>query len=138
MTARIARLAGAIVVETDGAYYLVGNPKEPCDFARAGFEPPPMPSIDAVKTPYLKLGRSGEVALAGPAITIALAGEAAARVVARRFLIERNGSVSERLWRAVTDPESTEDAPDHVDARWLGEVPDPIWQIVRDAILRCS
>jgi hypothetical protein len=38
--ARVGRLAGAILAETGGDYYLVGNPKQPCDWRAAGFEPP--------------------------------------------------------------------------------------------------
>jgi len=69
-----------------------------------------------------------------------LEGEALARVLAERFIITRNGSVSERLWRLVIQcgRVDDEDTPaGAVDARWLGAMPAPMWQIVRDAVLRC-
>jgi hypothetical protein len=49
-------------------------------------------------------------------------------------VIERNGSVSERLWRLVLG-----DAPaEVVDLRWLGQMPLQVWQVVRDTVLKCS
>jgi hypothetical protein len=54
------------------------------------------------------------------------------------MLIERNGSVSERLWRAVLGVDDAGDAPrGPVAARWLLEVPESVWRVVRDAVLRC-
>jgi hypothetical protein len=58
-------------------------------------------------------------------------------------LVERNGSVSERLWRLVVHRGATDDVaddtplPEVVDANWLGDMPMPIWAIVRDTVLRC-
>jgi hypothetical protein len=43
------------------------------------------------------------------------------------------------LHRGVPDddvPEATE-VPASVDARWLGEIPAPVWKLVRDTVLRC-
>ena len=59
-----------------------------------------------------------------------------------RLIVERTGTVSERLWRLITvedpgDPTSPPKA-EIVDARWLTTLPDAIWQIVRDAVLRCA
>ena len=48
--ARVGRLAGALLAETEGRYFLVGNTKEPCDFRALGVEPPP--EIDALKRPF--------------------------------------------------------------------------------------
>src|SRR4249919_351155 len=99
--ARVGRLAGAIVAESVGAYFLVGNPKRPCDWPAAGFEPPG--PLDATARPYLCLARTAApaVGVSGPWLQLALEGEALARALAARFLIERNGSVSDRLWRLV-------------------------------------
>lgn len=135
--ARVGRLAGALLAETEGAYYLIGNTKVPCDFRAAGFEPPG--EIDALKTPYIRLTPLREVTLAPPVLLLDVEGEELARRLARRFLIERNGSVSDRLWRLVWSPEDPleEPGPEERDARWLGEIPDPIWQLVRDTVLRC-
>jgi hypothetical protein len=133
--ARVGRLAGAILAETEGRYFLVGNTKAPCDFAKAGFEP--VAEIDAQKSPYVALSARGAVSLAAPYLEVDVEGEALARLLAERFLIERNGSVSDRLWRLVVDPE-TSDKATALDARWLAGVPRAIWQIVRNEVLRCS
>ena len=139
---RAGRLAGAIVAETGDQYYLVGQTKEPCDFAAHGFEPPAKPVEGA---PWFgRLGRTRAVELAPPRLDFAIEGEELARVLAHRFVIERNGSVSERLWRLVLaggDPDAEDDPGNEptgdVDARWLGAMPAPFWQIVRDTVLRC-
>ena len=138
---RAARLAGAILVETDDEFFLVGNTKRPCDWPAAGFEPPG--ELDAVARPYVRLSRSGPLAVAGPWLGIAdppLAGEELARRMAARFLIERNGSVSDRLWRLVirADPDGDDPPPESIiDARWLAEVPGHVWEIVREKVLKC-
>jgi hypothetical protein len=128
---RVSRLAGAILVETGGHYYLVGNTKEPLDFAAAGFEPQP---IDAMARPYVRLSQTAPIALRAPVLELDLTGEPAAAKLAAAFVIERNGSVSERLWRLVLG----DDPPASVDARWLGQMPAQVWQVVRDTVLKCS
>jgi hypothetical protein len=137
MMARAGRLAGAILAETGGKFFLIGNTKEPCDFEAAGFEPPG--EIDALKQPYIRLSARRSIEISPPCITLDLEGEALAAVLAERLLIERNGSVSDRLWRLLMDPSGQEDFPEDqvADVRWLGEIPAPIWGIVRDAVLRC-
>jgi hypothetical protein len=136
--ARVGRLAGAIVVETDAAYFLVGNTKRPCDWSAAGFHPPG--ALDALLRPHIRLARRGPLAVGGPWLQLPMEGEALARLLAARFLIERNGSVSDRLWRLVmrAAPDG-DDPPDDavVDGRWLGEVPDHVWEIVRERVLQC-
>ncbi len=133
-TTRVSRLAGAILLEADGQHYLVGNTKEPCDFAAAGFEPPAQP-IDAMARPFVRLAQVRPVTLRAPVLTLDLAGEAAAARLAAAFVIERNGSVSERLWRLVVGDDAR---PDDIDARWLGQMPAQVWQVVRDTVLKCS
>jgi hypothetical protein len=137
MMARVGRLAGAILAETGGEFFLVGNTKEPCDFEAAGFEAPG--EIDAVEDAYIRLVPRGAVELAAPYLTLELEGEALAALLAERLLIERNASVSDRLWRLLIDPSGQEEVPEDeaVDARWLPEIPAPIWGIVRDTVLRC-
>jgi hypothetical protein len=139
--ARVGRLAGAILAETGGDYYLVGNPKVPCDWRAAGFEPPG--ELDARARPSVRLARlaaSGPPALGVPQLTVEVEGEALARLLAAAFVIPRTGSVSERLWRLVIgeDDEHDRELSDVISARWLGEVPPAIWNIVRDAVLRCT
>lgn len=141
--ARVGRLAGAILAETEGRYFLIGNTKEPCDFRSEGFEPPA--AIDALKEAYIRLSVTGTARIDPPCLTLALEGEELAQVFARRFLIERNGSVSDRLWRLVVGVDEEDGAPEaeaidgqwEIDAQWVAEVPDRIWEIVRDSVLRC-
>jgi hypothetical protein len=133
--ARIARLAGAILVETEGRYYLVGDLKEPCDFPRAGFATPG--ELEAGGPTYRLLSMLRPITLVPPVLTVALEGEELARRLADFLVIKRNGSVSERLWRLITQPEVNEGQAE-IDARWLGEVPRAIWQIVQDTVLRCT
>jgi hypothetical protein len=145
--ARVGRLAGAILAETGGDYYLVGNPKQPCDWRAAGFEPPaeigPL-SIDARVRPAIRLARCGTPALAAPVLEVDVEGESLAHLLADTFVIARTGSVSERLWRLVigrsddTDDIDDADRPAVIAARWLGEVPPAVWRIVRDTVLRCT
>ena len=55
------------------------------------------------------------------------------------MVIERTGSVSDRLWRLVMGLEDGQPAiTEDVDARWLVEVPMAVWRIVQDTVLRCS
>ncbi len=135
--ARVGRLAGAILAETGGRFFLIGNTKEPCDFEAAGFEPPE--AIDALKRPYIALTPRRPVEISPPCLTLDLEDESLAATLAERLLIERNGSVSERLWRLLMDPSGQAEFPlkQPVDVRWLGEIPAPIWNIVRDTVLRC-
>lgn len=134
----VGRLAGAILAETEGQFFLVGNPKEPCDFAAVGFEPPGV--INAMARPFVRLSPCRSVQVPQPYLTVDVEGEALARLLVDRFVIQRNGSVSDRLWRLVTDPKQENcavlDGP--IEARWLGEIPTEIWQIVRETVLKCT
>jgi hypothetical protein len=133
--ARVGRLAGAILAETEGRYYLVGDLKEPCDFAQAGFEPPA--ELTEGVPAYRALHPIRAIALAPPVLVLELEGEALARRLTDFLVIRRNGSVSERLWRLVTQPDANPGARE-IDARWLGEVPPAVWRIVQDGVLRCT
>jgi hypothetical protein len=115
--ARVGRCFGSIVVE---GRWLVGNPKEPCPLVDGNLAPPWVQRVEAAPLGDTVLIVDGEP-------------EAVARLMAARFVIDRNGSVSERLWRVVTEGRTGELA-----CGWLGEVPQPVWQIVRDTVLRCS
>ena len=153
--ARVGRLAGAILAETRGSYFLVGNTKQPCDWRAAGFEPPA--ELDARIRPSVRLARCGTPVLAPPSLELDVEGESLARLLADAFVIPRTGSVSERLWRLVTgETDELDDPPSlsagtapsgpraspgltgPIAARWLGEMPPAIWQIVRDSVLRCT
>ena len=120
---RVARLAGALLVQSGPELFLVGSTKVPCDWSAAGLARPT--ERDPSDEPIVRLEPSGGVVLAPPVITFGagLAGETFARLVARRFLIERNGSVSERLWQLVIrggDPDADGALGQELDAGWLG------------------
>jgi hypothetical protein len=136
--ATVGRLAGALLAETRGEYYLVGNTKLPCDWPAAGFEPPP--EIDALKRPFIRLSPLRAIEIEAPRLSLEVEGEALPHLLSELFLIERTGSVSERLLRLVLgqSDENPEPSAEQVDARWLGGIPKPIWAIVRDTVLRCS
>lgn len=136
--ARVGRLAGAMLVHTGNELYLVGNTKRPCDFAAAGIEPPG--EIDAVKRPYLRLSPTRPIEIAPPYLTLELEGEPLVQLLSERLLVQRTGSTSERLWRLITGQTEDDDEPATpiTSARWLGEIPQPLWNIVRDTVLRCS
>lgn len=136
--ARVGRLAGAILAETEGQFFLVGNPKEPCDFAAAGFDP--LGVIDALERPFVRLSPCRSVQVPRPYLTMDVEGEGLARLLVDRFVIQRNGSVSDRLWRLVTHPKGEDHAglDGSIDARWLGRVPAEIWHIVRETVLKCT
>jgi len=119
MSARIGRYAGAIVVEEDGQQILVGNPKEPCAAVPETLEAPFVKRLDA------------PVPLSGCVLLVERADPA---VISQRLVIQRNGSVSERLWRLVTNRQSTGELP----AQWLVDMPAHVWGVVRDAVLKCS
>jgi hypothetical protein len=149
--ARVARLAGALLLETrppiplgspapEWQYYLIGNTKEPCDFPAEGFEAPG--EIDAVRQPYVRLSptRTLTITLRPPWLHMSVEGKVAAELLAARLLINRNGAVSDRLWRIITNPDAPEEetTAQRVPAHWLADIPGPIWEIVRDSVLRCS
>jgi hypothetical protein len=136
--ATVGRLAGAILAQTRGEYYLVGNTKVPCDWTAAGFEPPA--EIDALQRPFLRLSPCRAIEIAPPRLLLEVEGEALPALLAELFLIERTGSVSERLLRLVLgqSDEHPEPSANTLHARWLGEVPKAVWAVVRDTVLRCS
>lgn len=136
--ARVGRLAGAILAHTNSDFFLVGNTKRPCDWAAAGFASPGQ--LDPLATPYLSLTCTGALNVPGPWLELSVEGEQLASLLAARFVIARNGSVSDRLWRMVirADPDGDDPPADTViDARWLGEVPNHVWGIVRETVLKC-
>lgn len=134
--AQVGRLAGAILAETHGQFFLVGNPKEPCDFSAAGFELPG--TIDALARPFIRLTPCRSIQVSEPCLRVAVEGDALPRLLVDRFLIQRNGSVSDRLWRLVMESAGKASGTSAVDARWLGEMPAEIWNIVRDTVLKCT
>jgi hypothetical protein len=136
--ARIGRLVGAILVESEGRYFLVGNPKELFDLPAVGFSPSAEP-IDAMTRPWIELEPRRPIALAAPVLAVPLEGTAIAARIAQQLVIPRNGSVSDRLWRLIIGIGDDEDeVPAVTDAAWLATVPDRVWAIVTGSVLRCS
>ena len=140
---RVGRLGGALLLQSGDAHFLIGDLKRPCDFTAAGFVPPAAP-IDALARPFVRLERAGALAVPGPwlALGAEVEGETLAQRLAERLVITRNGSVSDRLWRLILSPDPEADDPPPktatLDARWLCEIPAPLWQIVREAVLKCT
>jgi hypothetical protein len=136
MIAGVSRLAGAILLEAEREAYLIGNTKEPCDWAAAGFETPS--DVDALRRPWIRLQGAGVPKHATLLLTsVHHDGPAIADLLARRFLIRRNGSVSERLWRIAIGQDEDAEPVNVSDASWLLSMPDRVWEIVRDAALKC-
>lgn len=133
LLSKVTRLAGAILAETNGEYYLVGELKEPCNFEECGFERFPESNPDSpVKSRKLKNLRP--ILIDSEYLEMETQGEALAELLFKRFVIGRNHSVSERLWRVVTVRKKENGV---TDARWLEQMPDEVWEIVRENILKC-
>ena len=83
--ARVGRLAGAILVEAAGEYFLVGNTKEPCAWESHGLVAPA--EADAKKSPFVALQTTRLVALGEPFLHLEteLEGRAIAQLLADRF-----------------------------------------------------
>ena len=134
--AKVSRLAGALLAQTSDRYFLIGDLKQPCDWASHGFETP-REAPNGLNPPYIELTVVGRVTHTEPGLHLTLEGESLASVLAQRFLIRRNGSVSERLWELVTEPSPLATAVPVVEADWLSQMPEEVWNVVRDAMLRC-
>lgn len=135
---RVGRLGGALLAESNGEFYLVGNTKVPVAYDRHGFESPTF--VDAMRSPFISLTKLGSPEVAPPFLTLDLEGEALARLLAERLLIDRNASVSDRLWRLLLNPAAPQDEvrEESVDVTWFGQMPKPVWDVVRNAVLKCT
>jgi hypothetical protein len=144
----VGRLAGALLAISDQATFLIGELKEPLDYGEAGYRDPGDRNIKENPITVL-LSREGmrDDAKAelrkpkGDCFTTSLEGKELADLLAHFFLIRRNGIVSERLWRLVMDSSKATlppgPGPRIADAAWLASTPWPVWEAVRDAVLRC-
>ena len=139
--ARVGRLAGGLLLETklgrEPAWFLVGDTKTPCDWLAAGFAGPP--ERDVVRERFVRLELRGTPSLTGTTLSIALEGAEAARVIGERLTVSRNGSVSERLWSLIAGEEEAEQPSGQmIRCAWLCEMPAAVWDVVRDAVLKCT
>ena len=133
--AKAGRLAGSILMESENEYYIVGDIKEPCKWEERGFADPGERNV--LEEPWLRLSRNSNDVKWDDDATLVFSGEGSrfAEKLVDSFMIFRNGSISERLWGLVT--ESSEQEENMVNAQWLIDTPDDIWEIVRDSVLRC-
>jgi hypothetical protein len=116
---------------------LLGDTKVPCNWQAAGFIAPA--DRDVKRERWVQLVPVGSPALQGTTLEIGAEGEEVAQRVAARLTIDRTGSVSERLWRLVVGEDEADDPTSaEIAASWLFEMPGPVWDIVRDAVLKCS
>jgi hypothetical protein len=140
-TARLSRLAGALLLAGNGFYFLIGNTKEPCDWATIGFEQPAEGDAATLRVRRL-IPTADEPSLGPAALSVLINGqpvETIAERLADRLLIRRNASFSERLWRIVTgaSDEHPTALPAEADVTWLIAMPERVWEIVRDTALKC-
>lgn len=133
--AKVGRFCGAVLIESSGAFYIVGDLKTPADYGAAGFVDPG--ELSPVENRFVRLEVSGAPKMKPPYFECRLEGEELARTLFHRLVIKRNGSVSERLWRLIFEAEENA-GQDVIDAAWLTEMPDEIWEIVQQQVLRCS
>jgi len=139
--ARVGRLAGGLLLETQlgtgAAWFLVGDTKVPCDWHAAGFAPPA--PRDVIRERFVQLEVRGTPTFTGTTLSIALEGQAAARELAERLTVSRNGSVSERLWALILGEDEIEEPTGQtIPCAWLAEMPIAVWDVVREAVLKCS
>ena len=139
--ARVGRLAGGLLLETklarEPVWFLVGDSKTPCDWQAAGFAAPR--ERDVVRERFVQLELVGAPSLTGTTLSIALEGVEAARVIGERLTVSRNGSVSERLWSLIVGEEEAEQPSGQmIPCAWLCEMPTAVWDVVRDAVLKCT
>src|SRR6187431_54718 len=139
--ARVGRLAGGLLLETrlagKPAWFLVGDTKVPCDWLAAGFEPPR--ERDVIRERFIQLDVQGAPTLTGTTLSLGLEGVEAAQAIGERLTVDRNGSVSERLWGLILGEDEAEQPSGRtIDCAWLCEMPIAVWNVVRDAVLKCT
>ena len=84
--------------------------------------------------PYRKLNIIGDVNLdEGIYLEMDTQGEDLAKLLHKRFSIERNNSISNRLWNVAICGKNE----GRVDTQWLEQMPDEVWEIVKEGILKC-
>ena len=136
------RLGGAMILlhhaEHGQEAYMIGDKKEPCDFRIYGMDNPS--ERDAKKMTFIQLkllDKKISPKVLYPAIRFhtLLTNKACASLLSRRFLIERNGMVSERLWTFVLS--SYPEEQEVVDCRWIIETPYSVWDVMRSTMLKC-
>jgi hypothetical protein len=94
---------------------------------------------DVIRERFVQLEVQGTPSLTGTTLSIALEGVDAARAIGERLTVNRNGSVSERLWGLIIGEDEVEEPTGQiVPCAWLCEMPTAVWDVVRDAVLKCT
>lgn len=132
--AKVGRFYGAVLAESCGAFYIVGDLKVPADYAAAGFADPG--ELRPLENHFVRLDVTGSPQISCPYLTCDLEGEALAEKLFHRLVIKRNGSVSERLWDLIFEAEENE-GQEVIGADWLVQMPDELWEVIQDQVLRC-
>ncbi len=132
--AKVGRFCGAVLAESNGEFFIVGDLKTPADYPAAGFVDPG--ELLPLENRFVRLEVSGSPEIEPPYFNCQLESEELALKLFHRLVIKRNGSVSDRLWNLIFEVDEN-DGQDVIDASWLTEMPDEIWEIVQDQVLRC-
>lgn len=135
---RFGRLAGAILLDYNSDFFLIGHTKEPCDFAQHGFEAIDSDRDQEAKIEKLSRKEGTELSWDEDSIIFTVADASCEEVLTKLsdiFLIRRNNMVSERIWGLFAEELPT-DTKQH-SGQWMMESPAVIWDIVRDSVLRC-
>lgn len=141
---QVGRLAGAVLARSGERWFLVGEPKVPLDLAAHGFRE--VGRLAHGGHEIIELAREGPAAgeparapapggAEAPALplTMPLEGEALARRLHDIFVITRNNSVSERLFRFLDAAQRG--SPD---LTWLALAPPEAIALMREGLLKCS
>ncbi len=129
----IGRLAGAVLARSGERWFLVGEPKVPLDLAAHRLRE--VGRLRHGEHEIVELTRDETGArdpLALP-FTMPLEAEALARRLHDVFVITRNNSVSERLFRFLDGAQRG--SPD---LTWVALAPPEAIALIRDGLLRCS
>ena len=137
----LTRVAGALLLVAGSTGWLIGDRKVAVELNELGLAATGNVEHGPV-VPVTSL--DGQAAIPVRQLALRLFAASGAEVAERLkeyFLIRRNGLVSERLWRLATDsslPEATSlEGGDVRDAAWLMTIPAPVWEAVRETVLKC-
>jgi hypothetical protein len=92
-----------------------------------------------IRERFIQLAVRGAPTLTGTTLSVGLEGVEAARAIGERLTVNRNGSVSERLWGLILGEDEVEEPSGRaIPCAWLCEMPAGVWDVVREAVLKCS
>ena len=92
-----------------------------------------------IRERFIQLDVQGAPTLTGTTLSLGLEGVEAAQAIGERLTVDRNGSVSERLWGLILGEDEVEQASGRaIPCAWLCEMPKSVWDVVREAVLKCT